>query len=379
MPKPSSSKNAGFNLSQVDCEAFLKELKSLRREIDQNLGEDDIKHLKKIELWGRAFTVIGALTAPIFPNPVSMASLALGRSTRWTLMHHINHRGYDKVPGIPKKYTSEVFGKGRRRFLDWPDWLDAEAWAYEHNYLHHAHTAEVDDPDLVEHNMEQVRISKLPRPVLYWIIFMVSLNWRPTAYAPNALQVYKNKDRKGAELGDYDLARSLKALFDWDYWKTGIIPYSLLQFVLFPLLYLPLGLWSVFSAFCNSVGAEIIYNAFSYWVVTANHCGDDMVRYDSGPNSRTERKMRQIVSSVNYKTDNDWQGLYTMFLNYQIEHHIWPDVPMLKYKQYQPKVKALCEKYGVPYTQDSLFNRVKRTLKIMVGDTSMKRVENLAI
>ena len=46
------------------------------------------------------------------PNPISMALLSLGRGTRWMLMHHIGHRGYDRVPNVPAKYTSKVFARG---------------------------------------------------------------------------------------------------------------------------------------------------------------------------------------------------------------------------------------------------------------------------
>jgi hypothetical protein len=35
----------------------------------------------------------------------------------------------------------------------------------------------------------------------------------------------------------------------------------------------------------------------------------------------------------------------------QIEHHLWPDMSMLAYQRVAPKVKACCEKYGVPYVQ----------------------------
>lgn len=45
-------------------------------------------------------------------------------------------------------------------------------------------------------------------------------------------------------------------------------------------------------------------------------------------------------------------------------------------RQYQigaPKLKAICEKYGVPYVQESVFERLRKTIDIMVGKTSMKR------
>jgi linoleoyl-CoA desaturase len=36
-------------------------------------------------------------------------------------------------------------------------------------------------------------------------------------------------------------------------------------------------------------------------------------------------------------------------LGYQVEHHLYPDMPSSRYGQIAPKVRAICEKYGLPY------------------------------
>jgi hypothetical protein len=45
---------------------------------------------------------------------------------------------------------------------------------------------------------------------------------------------------------------------------------------------------------------------------------------------------------------------------------------MLQYQTAQPQVKALCAKYGIPYAQEPLWARTRKTLAIMVGTESMK-------
>ena len=107
----------------VDLEGFHREIRDLRRELEEGLCEKDLEHLYKIERWGKIATGIGMATAWMGPNLISALGLGLGRSTRWILMHHVGHRGYDKVPGTPERYTSKGFARGRRRFLDWPDWM----------------------------------------------------------------------------------------------------------------------------------------------------------------------------------------------------------------------------------------------------------------
>ena len=36
-------------------------------------------------------------------------------------------------------------------------------------------------------------------------------------------------------------------------------------------------------------------------------------------------------------------------LSFQVEHHLFPDMPSSRYQQIAPKVKAICERYGLPY------------------------------
>jgi hypothetical protein len=36
-------------------------------------------------------------------------------------------------------------------------------------------------------------------------------------------------------------------------------------------------------------------------------------------------------------------------------------------------VRALCEKYGVPYVQESVWTRVRKMVDVVVGKTSMRR------
>ncbi|HEX4060888.1 MAG TPA: fatty acid desaturase, partial [Streptosporangiaceae bacterium] len=52
-------------------------------------------------------------------------------------------------------------------------------------------------------------------------------------------------------------------------------------------------------------------------------------------------------------------------LGYQIEHHLFPDLPCNRYSEMSVRVKALCEKYHLPYTTGPLhrqYGQVLRTL-----------------
>lgn len=379
-------------LSSIDYAAFARDLDALRREVDDKLGEDDLRHVQKMARWGRWFTGVGYATAWMGPNPIAMACLAQGNTARWTmLMHHVGHRGYDKVPGVPAELTSAVFAQGSRRFRDWLDWMDPEAWAAEHNVLHHYRTGELADPDLVEENLSAVREANVPMALKYAVVGFFAFTWKLTYYAPNTLQVLLHQQRMRAAKPDAARpteARSnpdkLIAAFD-PRTETGraflrrcLLPYGGLRFVAAPLAFSPLGPLAVASVFVNTVGAELLANLQSFVLIAPNHAGDDVYRFEGRSTDRAEFYVRQVAGSVNYRTGGDVNDFFHGYLNYQIEHHLFPDLPMLRYQELAPKVKAVCEKHGVPYVQEGVLRRTKKLLDIMVGKTSMRAAKTLS-
>jgi len=362
-----------FDPQTIDSAGFFRELRALRAEVVASLGEEDIRHLRRTELYGRTATAIGLATAWV-PNPLSMAALALGRGTRWILMHHIGHRGYDAVPKIPPRFTSRVFAQGWRRFLDWPDWMVADAWKYEHNVLHHTNTGELRDPDLVERNTHWLRGLDLPESAKLAAVSVLAMAWKPFYYAPSTVQTWLSR---GASLAFTEEAQETPPRYKRTLYLRCYLPYVLVTFVGLPALFLPLGPLAAASALVNSLGAEALTNLHTFLVVGPNHSGDDLYRFDAPASSKAEAAVRQVLGSVNYATGTELGDYAHLWLNYQIEHHLFPDLPMLRYRELQPKVEALCAKYGIPYVQDSLFTRVKKLFSIAIGKTSMKRASRV--
>lgn len=379
-------------LEKIDYKAFAEEIKQIRNEINTAIGEEDFKHLLKIETWGKICSLLGYATAWIAPNPISAFLISQGNVVRWTMItHHISHKGYDKVPNIPTRYTSKGFAKGMRRLLDWFDWMYPEAWANEHNLLHHYHTGEVYDPDLVERNLQIIRSAHVPMLVKYLAVGFFMCTWKLTYYAPNTLAILQkvqkaNNKVKRNELGaeiDYKGTGSFMLLFPFskdglEFWEKCLLPYGTIRFIAIPALFLPISNFAAFSVLVNSIMAEIMTNIHSFIIITPNHTGEDVYKFEKKVSDQAEFFVRQVAGSVNFKTGGDFNDFLHGWLNYQIEHHVFPDIPMLKYQQFQPKIKAVCEKYGVPYIQENVFTRFLKCVNIMVGNTSMKKGKTLA-
>lgn len=56
---------------------------------------------------------------------------------------------------------------------------------------------------------------------------------------------------------------------------------------------------------------------------------------------------------------NWWMG----YLNFQIEHHLFPAMPQFRHSQISPRVKAFFEKHGLKYDQRSYFEAMRVTFK----------------
>ena len=340
---------------------------------------DDLRHLRKMERWGRICTWIGYGTAWIFPNPISALLISQGIFTRWAVVTHpVSHGGYDKIPDVPDRYTSKGFANGWRRFFDWCDWIHPDAWHQEHNRLHHYNLGEKADPDQIEFNMEWLRESKVPMWLRYSFIAVFACFWKAAYYAPKSLLELRRARAKqdGSEALDTVSTWKAWSLFTShgrEIWFRYFIPYFGIRFILLPALFFPLGFEAVLFVFINTVFAEMLTNLHGFLVIVPNHTGDDIPMFSERIDGKGEFFFRQIVGSVNYPNGTNRKDFLHGWLNYQIEHHIWPDLPLSQYQKLQPKVRALCKQYGIPYTQESAFKRLRKAVDVMVGRTSMLR------
>ena len=293
-------------------------------------------------------------------------------------MHHVGHGGYDHVPDIPMRYTSKYFAQGWRRFVDWFDWIWPPAWNYEHNILHHFHTGEHKDPDLVEDHAEFLRKSNYPLILKYVIIAITSVTWKFTYYAPNTLLAMEKKGRGSIN------TNLLRIIWDNGFdlsnprvrklWASCYLPYATISFCIIPVLFLFIGKTAVVFVLINRILAELMTNFHSFLVIGPNHSGDDIHRFDYHFRGKGEFAVNQVISSCNYQCGSELVDYLQIWLNYQIEHHLYPRLPMLKYREIQPQVKEICQRFRVPYIQENIFSRFGKMLDIMVGSTDMLRL-----
>ena len=378
----------------VDQEQLQKDIDEIKKTII--VGEEDFQHLLKLERWGKIASYGGfALIAIVvilnslnygvssfdfwFFGLLGSVMIGIGNVARWAnVTHPILHGAYDKVEGIPFKYTKKGFAAGNRRWIDWLDWIKPDAWAYEHNIMHHYHLGEDDDPDNVEKNLKWLHDAKVPMFFKYSVVYIFAAIWKLAYYAPNTLRILENKERiaRGEEPTlDYELSPFTKN--GRELWLHYILPYGLFQFVFLPLLFLPFGVDAAINAFIFLVLAEVYANLHSFLVIVPNHSAEDIYQFSTPHKTQGEYYLRQIMGSVNYNTGTDLVDYLHGFLNYQIEHHLFPNMPHSFYQKMQPIVKDICKKHNLEYRQESVFKRIIMTIDLMVGKTKVLRVDGI--
>jgi len=402
-------------VSNLDYPAFRKEVHELGQELAANQGEEDVKHLRKMIAWSNGFGLMGLATmwmsSPI-GRLLSIVGLSTWTCTRWTMIgHHISHGGYnrqdDPKMGGTGRFTTYRFAVGNlyRRARDWFDWMLPEAWNVEHNNLHHYRLSEAGDPDLVERNLQPMRGFPLPRLFKYFGVAFLMATWKWYYYAPNTYKQLKISQmrKEGKFVSEEDaheafvLPLALLVPSEGRKFNTGPIdlmvncmgPYLLLRFLLLPAPLLAFGSSFFTAAVTNLALADVLSNIHSFIIIATNHCGDDMYKFE---NSCTPRSgtfyMRAVTSSANFRTSNgvdkdgnarkvhgfraDVNDFFHGWLNYQVEHHAFPQLSMLSYQKAAPRMRAICDKYGVPYVQQNVFKRLVKTAKVMVGSQDQR-------
>jgi len=381
-------------IEEFDHEGFTADIKALGETLEKSQGEEDVKHLKKMVMWSNICGLVGFLTMGYSVNLISIIGLSTYTFTRWTMIaHHTCHGGYDKCHPNKNRWNRFKFAIGSftSRYMDWFDWMVPEAWNVEHNNRHHYNLSEIEDPDLVENNLVDLREMKIPMALKYLFVLFNVFTWKWFYYSPNTykelkLAKFRREGKKvpaGVNPSDAVTIRTFVSggtpfYSFWELMAVVIGPYIVLHFFVLPLPYLFIGQYlgmedMYMTAVKNLMFAELLTNAHGFLAVVTNHAGDDMYRFRDGcrPFSGSFF-LRQVIASVDFSMGTDLVDFLHGYLNYQIEHHLWPNLSMRSYQKSAPLVRDICKKYGVPYVKENVFIRLKKTVDIMTGTSNMR-------
>uniref|UniRef100_A0A672NRY5 Fatty acid desaturase 2-like n=1 Tax=Sinocyclocheilus grahami TaxID=75366 RepID=A0A672NRY5_SINGR len=107
--------------------------------------------------------------------------------------------------------------------------------------------------------------------------------------------------------------------------------------------------YHVYAAECDFTALSLFMESHWFvWVTQMSHIPMD-IDYEK----HQDWLSMQLVATCNIEQSyfNDW---FSGHLNFQIEHHLFPMMPRHNYWRAAPRVRALCDKYGVKYQEKSL-------------------------
>ena len=114
-----------------------------------------------------------------------------------------------------------------------------------------------------------------------------------------------------------------------------------------------------------NVVANLLRNLWTYVVIFCGHFPDGAEKFSADVlenETRGDWYLRQMLGAANFKA-GPLLAFSSGNLCYQIEHHLFPDLPSNRYAQIAVRVRALCDKYDLPYTTGSLVRQYLLTLR----------------
>ncbi|MGZ4228449.1 MAG: fatty acid desaturase family protein, partial [Solirubrobacteraceae bacterium] len=113
--------------------------------------------------------------------------------------------------------------------------------------------------------------------------------------------------------------------------------------------------------------ANVIRNVWAYAIIFCGHFPDQTYTFtqeETADETRGAWYVRQLTGAANI----DGGPLFHVLsgnLGYQVEHHLYPDMPSTRYGEIAPKVREICVRYGLPYNSGPFHQQlgmVQRTI-----------------
>ena len=369
------------HLTDEQMEELGREFAAIHEEVYSDLGERDRRYItgvirahRQLGTAGRAL-LAGSRSKPLWL--LGTSALAVAKILEnMELGHNILHGQWDWM-NDPYIHSST---------WDWDTASTAEAWKHSHNYIHHTYTnIRGKDKDL---GYEIMRIDPnqewspayLLQP-LYNLLLMGLFEWGVALHDLDLEAVRERRkplkdvwhDLKGISgkardqiVKDYvgwpavsaaaaaaiEAARATPArptrrrgrsgLKDAVAGRLGGVPKAARE--------------GFVATFWADITANLIRNLWTHSIIFCGHFPDQTYTF-SQEEVENETKggwyARQLVGAANI-TGSPLFHLMSGNLGYQVEHHLYPDMPSSRYSEIAPRVREICERYRLPYNTGPL-------------------------
>lgn len=359
-----------YRLTEAQIEELGRELDGIRDEIFDSRGESDRQYILKVIRIQRSMAVIGRFIMygglfflPAWGHAFASWTSALAIIAVGTLMlgfakilenmeigHNVMHAQWDwmKDPDI------------QSNTWEWDNMSPSDRWMYSHNVMHHTWTNVLEKDLDVGYGILRVTPLQKWRPVyllqpIFFILLMLLFE-EGVAVHEQAIDDQLKGKKTFAEVLPVLKHIGRKA---WRQVAKDYIAWPLAAaLVSLPIaLFVPVSPLLVFGliAGANAV-ANIMRNIWTFIIIFCGHfpAGVHVFTLDQvDGETRARWYIRQLLGSANI-TGGKLFHVLSGNLSHQIEHHLFPDMCSNRYPEVSLRVKALADRYGLPYNSASL-------------------------
>ncbi len=384
-------------LTPEQLEELGREFDAIHDEVYGDLGDRDRRYITSMIEMHRRLAVLGRvllLGARFKPTWIAgTTSLSLAKILEnMEIGHNVLHGQWDWM-NDPQIHSST---------WDWDTASTAEAWKHSHNYIHHTYTnIRGKDKDL---GYEIMRIDPHQRwhPVyllqpFYNVLLMLFFEWgvalhdldleairsgeKPMSQVTKELKGIAGKARSQV-IKDYVAWPLVSALFMGavetavELGRGGSAPATLRERAArrlprrrrsaaeqageLALSAARHGARSFRATVLANVTANMVRNVWAHSIIFCGHFPDQTYTFSAAEvedESRGAWYVRQLVGAANIE-GGPFFHVASGNLGYQVEHHLFPDMPSTRYAEIAPRVKAICERYELPYNGGPLLQQL---------------------
>jgi fatty acid desaturase len=340
------------HLTPEQLDQIGRELDAIHDEVKAELGDRDRRYIVSMIEMHRRLVVLGRIVLlasryrPAWLLGTSLLSLAKILENM-EIGHNVMHGQWDWM-NDPQINSST---------WDWDSASTPEAWKHSHNYVHHTYTnVRGKDHDL---GYEIMRIDPHQRwhPVyllqpLYNLVLAAFFEWGVALHDLDFEAIRKGQKSKR------ELRRQLKGMAAKA--RNQIVK----DYVAFPVLSGRRGFRSTLKA---NFTANVVRNVWAYAIIFCGHFPDQTYTFSEEEVAHETKGgwyARQLLGAANIEGSPLFH-VVSGNLGYQVEHHLFPDMPSTRYAEIAPSVREICERYGLPYNSGRLgrqLGTVQRTI-----------------
>ncbi|WP_445160579.1 fatty acid desaturase family protein [Mycobacterium sp. Dal123C01] len=339
------------HLTEADIENLAFELDAIRLDIEDSLGKRDARYIRRTIAGQRVLDVAGRLLlAGSSKRSVWWAgTVTLGLAKiieNMEIGHNVMHGQWNWM-NDPEIHSTT---------WEWDMSAASKHWISSHNFQHHKYTNILGmDDDVGYHILRVTRDQPWQRfnigNVVFNAVLALGFEWGIGTQTVDFEKILKAGPERDATL---KLAREFSV-------KAG--RQLVKDYVAFPALTsLSPGATYTSTLKANAV-ANVIRNVWANAVIFCGHFPDGAEKFtktDMIGESKGQWYLRQMLGSANFEG-----GPVLRFMSgnlcHQIEHHLFPDLPSNRLHEVSVRVRAVCDKYDLPYTTGSFLMQYGKT------------------